>query len=48
MFGHFKRNRKPVKNDGFGDTTVRLKINLLGNDDGKLVIGFLSSVLVYR
>jgi hypothetical protein len=36
---------KPVTNDGFGDTTVRLKINLLGNDGGKLVIGFLSSLL---
>jgi hypothetical protein len=30
----------------FGDTTVRLKINLLGNDGGKLVIGFLSSLKI--
>jgi Putative MetA-pathway of phenol degradation len=35
---------KPVEQDGFGDTTVRLKINLLGNDGGKLVVGFLSSL----
>ncbi len=33
----------PVEQDGFGDTTVRLKINLLGNDGGKLVVGFVSS-----
>ena len=33
---------KPLEQDGFGDTTVRLKINLLGDDGGKLVIGFLS------
>ena len=46
MFGHFKRNRKPVENDGFGDTTVRLKINLLGNDGGKLMIGFVSSLKI--
>jgi outer membrane putative beta-barrel porin/alpha-amylase len=37
---------KPVTNDGFGDTTVRLKINLLGDDGGKLVIGFLSSLKI--
>jgi len=37
---------KPVEQDGFGDTTVRLKINLLGNDGGKLVIGFVSSVKI--
>ena len=37
---------KPVTNDGFGDTTVRLKINFLGNDGGKLVIGFLSSLKI--
>ncbi len=35
---------RPVNHDGFGDTTVRLKINLLGNDGGKLVIGLLSSL----
>jgi hypothetical protein len=27
--------------DGFGDTTVRLKTNFLGNDSGKLIIGSL-------
>ena len=32
--------------DGFGDTTVRLKINLIGNDGGKLIIGFVSSVKI--
>jgi hypothetical protein len=37
---------KPVANDGFGDTTVRLKINLLGNDGGKLVIGLVSSLKI--
>ena len=37
---------KPTKQDGFGDTTVRLKINFLGNDGGKLVIGFLSSLKI--
>jgi Putative MetA-pathway of phenol degradation len=37
---------KPLEQDGFGDTTVRLKINLLGNDGGKLVIGFVSSVKI--
>jgi hypothetical protein len=35
---------KPLEQDGFGDTTVRLKINFLGNDGGKLVIGFVSSL----
>jgi Putative MetA-pathway of phenol degradation len=37
---------KPVEQDGFGDTTVRLKINLLGNDGGKLAIGFISSLKI--
>jgi hypothetical protein len=37
---------KPTEQDGFGDTTVRLKINFLGNDGGKLVIGFLSSLKI--
>jgi hypothetical protein len=37
---------KPVDHDGFGDTTVRLKINLLGNDGGKSAIGFLSSLKI--
>jgi hypothetical protein len=37
---------KPIEHDGFGDTTVRLKINFLGNDGGKLVIGFVSSLKI--
>lgn len=37
---------KPLEQDGFGDTTVRLKFNLLGNDSGKLAIGFLSSLKI--
>ena len=37
---------KPLEHDSFGDTTIRLKINLLGNDGGKLVIGFLSSLKI--
>jgi hypothetical protein len=37
---------KPLEQDGFGDTTVRLKINLLGNDGGKLIVGFLSSLKI--
>ncbi len=37
---------KPLEQDGFGDTTVRLKINLLGNDGGKLVVGFISSLKI--
>jgi hypothetical protein len=37
---------KPLEQDGFGDTTVRLKINLLGNDGGKLAIGFVSSLKI--
>lgn len=37
---------RALEQDGFGDTTVRLKINLLGNDGGKLVIGFLSSLKI--
>jgi hypothetical protein len=36
----------PVEQDGFGDTTLRLKINLLGNDGGKLVVAFVSSLKV--
>ena len=36
----------PVDHDGFGDTTVRLKINLLGNDGGKLAVGFVSSIKI--
>ncbi|HEY7001666.1 MAG TPA: transporter [Candidatus Udaeobacter sp.] len=37
---------KPLEQDGFGDTTVRLKINFLGNDGGKLVIGLVSSLKI--
>ena len=37
---------KPIDQDGFGDTTIRLKINLIGNDGGKLVIGFVSSLKI--
>jgi len=37
---------QPLEQDGFGDTTVRLKLNLLGNDGGKLVIGFVSSLKI--
>jgi hypothetical protein len=37
---------KPLEQDGFGDTTIRLKINLLGDDGGNLVIGFLSSLKI--
>lgn len=31
---------------GFGDTTVRLKINFLGNDGGKLALGLVSSLKI--
>jgi hypothetical protein len=37
---------KPLEQNGFGDTTVRLKINLLGNDGGKFAIGFVSSLKI--
>jgi Putative MetA-pathway of phenol degradation len=32
--------------DGFGDTTLRLKINLLGDEGGKLVVGLVSSLKI--
>lgn len=35
---------RPAREEGFGDTTVRLKFNLLGNDSGKFVLGFVASV----
>ena len=35
-----------IEQDGFGDTTVRLKINLLGNDGGKFVAGFVASLKI--
>jgi len=37
---------KPIEQDGFGDTTVRLKVNFLGDDGGKLVIGLVSSLKI--
>jgi hypothetical protein len=37
---------KPVEQDGFGDTTIRIKMNFLGNYGGKLVIGFVSSLKI--
>lgn len=37
---------RPPEQHGIGDTTVRLKINLLGNDGGKLVVGFVSSLKI--
>lgn len=37
---------KPLDQDGFGDTTVRLKVNLLGNDGGQLIVGFVSSLKI--
>ncbi|MBV9009325.1 MAG: transporter [Verrucomicrobia bacterium] len=37
---------RPVEHSGFGDTTVRLKINLAGNDSGKLIVGFVSSLKI--
>ena len=33
-----------LEQDGFGDTTIRFKVNLWGNDSGKLAIGFISSL----
>ena len=35
---------EPVEESGFGDTTVRLKVNLVGNDGGKFVLGLVGSV----
>ena len=42
--GHALRASQTIR--GFGDTTVRLKINLMGNDDGKLAIGLISSLKI--
>ena len=36
----------PVTQRGFGDTTVRLKINLFGNDGGKVVLGLVGSLKI--
>jgi hypothetical protein len=35
---------KAVEEGGFGDTTVRLKVNLVGNDGGKFVLALIGSV----
>src|SRR5262249_31896696 len=35
-----------LERDGFGDTTVRLKVNFIGNDGGDFVVGFLASMKV--
>jgi Putative MetA-pathway of phenol degradation len=37
---------KSLEQNGFGDTTVRLKVNFVGNDGGKLAIGFVSSLKI--
>jgi hypothetical protein len=37
---------RPLEQDGFGDTTVRVKMNLVGNDGGKLALGFVSSLKI--
>lgn len=34
----------PLDQSAFGDTTVRLKINFIGNDGGKFALGFISSL----
>jgi hypothetical protein len=35
-----------LEQDGLGDTTIRLKINFIGNDIGKLVLGVVSSLKI--
>lgn len=37
---------KAIERDGFGDTTVRLKMNLFGNDSGKLAFGLVTSLKI--
>jgi hypothetical protein len=37
---------KSIEQDGFGDTTVRLKINFLSNESGRLAIGLLSALKI--
>lgn len=37
---------QPLEQSGFGDTTLRLKINFLGNDGGDFVIGLLVSLKI--
>jgi Putative MetA-pathway of phenol degradation len=36
----------PLNQSGFGDTTVRLKINFVGNDGGKLAVALVSSLKI--
>jgi hypothetical protein len=36
----------PSTQSGFGDTTIRLKVNLVGNDGGKFFAGFISSLKI--
>ena len=36
----------PFEQSGFGDTAIRLKINFVGNDGGKLVVGLVSSLKI--
>lgn len=36
----------PLDQSGFGDTTVRLKINFVGNDGGKLAVALVSSLKI--
>jgi hypothetical protein len=36
----------PVEQNGPGDTTIRLKVNFIGNDGGKFVLGLLSSLKI--
>ena len=35
---------EPLNQSAFGDTTVRLKINIVGNDGGRFVLGLVSSL----
>jgi hypothetical protein len=41
-----KRFGPALEQDGFGDTTARLKINFFGNDGGKLVVGLVASLKI--
>jgi hypothetical protein len=36
----------PLEQDSFGDTTIRLKINFVGNDGGMFVLGLVSSLKI--
>ena len=36
----------PLEQNSFGDTTIRLKINFVGNDGGKFVLGLVSSLKI--